>query len=221
MAVKPKRQYDSSSRQAEARALRARILAAARVLFSRRGFDSVTIEEIADTAGSSTQTVYAAFKSKAGILKAIIDDTFFGPEYDELAIRTKTESDLAELLRITAAISRVIFDREKSEIGILRGASAFSKDLRRVEQKFDAVRFDLQEPRAVQAVAQYPYAAQLGLARVRDIMWMLTGRDVYRMLVVECGWSSDAYETWLAGLLVGALSGTLPNPDHFAPVGKR
>jgi hypothetical protein len=34
---------------------------------------------------------------------------------------------------------------------------------------------------------------------------MYTGRDVYRMLVLERGWSSDEYEGWLAETLIKAL----------------
>jgi len=34
-----------------------------------------------------------------------------------------------------------------------------------------------------------------------------TGRDVYRMLVLERGWSSDEYESWLAATLIKALMG--------------
>jgi hypothetical protein len=39
----------------------------------------------------------------------------------------------------------------------------------------------------------------------RDILWTLTGRETYRMLVIECGWPSERYETWLADLLAHAL----------------
>ena len=39
----------------------------------------------------------------------------------------------------------------------------------------------------------------------RDIFWMLTGRDVYRMLVRERGWSSQKYQDWLADTLVLGL----------------
>jgi len=42
------------------------------------------------------------------------------------------------------------------------------------------------------------------LAKAHD-MRAFTGRDIYRMLVVEQGWTPDAYETWLAQLLVVTL----------------
>ena len=41
--------------------------------------------------------------------------------------------------------------------------------------------------------------------RARDIFWMLTGGDVYRMLVRERGWSPQKYEDWLADTLARSL----------------
>ena len=38
-----------------------------------------------------------------------------------------------------------------------------------------------------------------------DRPWMLTGRDVYRMLVLVRGWNSPKYEDWLADALVRSL----------------
>jgi hypothetical protein len=51
---------------------------------------------------------------------------------------------------------------------------------------------------------------ELDHAAARDVFWMFTGRDVYRMLVRERGWSSQKYQDWLADTLVRALltSGT-------------
>jgi hypothetical protein len=39
----------------------------------------------------------------------------------------------------------------------------------------------------------------------RDILWVFIGRDIYRMLVIEQGWTSEEYEKWLAELLVNTL----------------
>jgi hypothetical protein len=39
----------------------------------------------------------------------------------------------------------------------------------------------------------------------RDLFWMLTGGDVYRMLVTERRWSPQQYEDWLADTLVSSL----------------
>jgi AcrR family transcriptional regulator len=201
------RQYDMASRRTKAEETRARILATARALFSERGVDKVSIDVIAEQAGVASSTVYALFRSKSGILKAIITSTFFGPNYARVAERTKETDDPVELLRITASISRVIFDTEKEEIGLMRGISAFSPELKEVETEFERIRFDLQKERSRLLVRTFPLARKLGLAKVRDIMWMYTGRDIYRMFVLERGWSSDEYEEWLAQTLIEVFTG--------------
>jgi hypothetical protein len=50
-------------------------------------------------------------------------------------------------------------------------------------------------------------ALQPGLAfdHARDILWTLTGRDLFRMLVRGRGWSPEQYENWLGDTLVLAL----------------
>ena len=170
----------------------------------------MTIEEIASRAKASPSTIYALFRSKSGILKEIIQGTFFGENYASVARRTEETDDPYELLRITASISRVIFDTEKKEIGLMRGTSAFSPELKRIEAEFERIRFELQEKRARLLVEQFATARKLGLTRVRDIMWMYTGRDIYRMLVLERAWSSDEYEEWLATSLIREFTGAPP-----------
>jgi hypothetical protein len=49
--------------------------------------------------------------------------------------------------------------------------------------------------------------ADLSYRAARDILWTLTGSDVYRMLVRERGWSSQRYQDWLADTLVRTLLG--------------
>jgi AcrR family transcriptional regulator len=202
------RRYNSQSRRARAAETKQRILDVARALFGERGLDAVTIDELSAAAGVSSPTVYALFGSKVGILKALIDSAFFGESYAALADRTKGTNDPIELLRITASISRTIFDRERREIGLIRGSSALSPVLKSVETEFERMRFDLQEARARLLVKTFPSARALGLTRVREIMWMFTGRDIYRMFVLERGWTSDAYERWLANTLIQALTRT-------------
>jgi AcrR family transcriptional regulator len=208
MTDKAKRRYDSARRRAAAGDLRLRVLDAAKRLFAQHGIDRVTVQTIAAAADVAAPTVYALFQSKAGLLKAIMEGTFFGDDYAALAARTKTTDDPRKLLRITASISRVIFDTEKAEIGLIRGASAFSAELRQVESELDRVRYKLQERRARLLVAKYRASRALGLATVRDILWLFTGRDIYRMCVVERGWSSDKYEEWLGDTLIQLLTGS-------------
>jgi AcrR family transcriptional regulator len=202
----PRRRYDTSLRAERALGTRERILDTAKELFTARGVDKVTISEIASAAAVSAPTVYALFQSKTGILKAVVERSFFNPRYSEIAQQAEKARDPEEILRITASISRVILDTERNEIGLMRGVSVLSPELRSIEAELEAVRFTIQEERAKRLVKLVPAARRLGLGRVRDILWMYTGRDVYRMLVLERGWSSDEYENWLAETLIRTLA---------------
>ena len=71
--VKSARRYDSTLRRQQAAQTRARILDAAEHLFANRGYGATTMEAIASEAGVATDTVYAAFRSKPGVLHALID----------------------------------------------------------------------------------------------------------------------------------------------------
>lgn len=204
---KTRRRYDARLRSERASGTRRRILDVAKKLFTARGVEKVTIADIASSAGVSAPTLYALFRSKTGILRAVVERSFFGARYAEIAKQAENARDPKEILRITASISRVILDTEREEIGLMRGVSALSPELRAIETELEAVRFKLQEARAKLLVKSVPLARQLGLARVRDVLWMYTGRDVYRMLVLDRGWSSDEYESWLADTLINVLVG--------------
>src|SRR5262245_11029933 len=121
-----RRRYDASLRAERALGTRERILDAAKELFTARGVEKVTISEIASVAGVSAPTLYALFQSKAGILKAVVERSFFNPRYVEIAQRAEKVRDPEEILRITASISRVILDTERNEIGLMRGLSVLS-----------------------------------------------------------------------------------------------
>ena len=74
------RRYTSPKRQEQARATRRAIVEAARALFLARGYAGTTIDAVAGEAGVAVQTVYAAFGSKAQILKTVLDVAVVGDD---------------------------------------------------------------------------------------------------------------------------------------------
>jgi AcrR family transcriptional regulator len=204
-----KRPYRSESRQAKAALTKQRILVAAKRAFSRRGFENATINEVAELAGASAPLVYALFKSKEGLLRALIDSTVFGTDYRALVAKVTAQKDPEEILRTAASITRLIYDAEKRQMGSLHRAGILSAELRRLEQDLEKQRYDRQQVvvrRLFDAAAIPPGFA---FAEARDILWSLTSGDLYRLLVLERKWSADDYETWLGTLLIMALL----NPD--------
>jgi AcrR family transcriptional regulator len=205
MSISRKRTYVSKQRDQAASVTRSRVLTAATTLFARRGIDAVTIAQIAKNARVSSSTIYGLFKSKEGILEALMSGALFGDSYQKAIERLAGVSDPVELIAMTAGVARAIYESETAELGLIRGASAFSPALRKLEQEFESTRLARQEERLVLLYAQSKARKGLALAEARHLLWMYTSRDVYRMLVHDSGWSPEQYERWLSQTLVEAL----------------
>jgi AcrR family transcriptional regulator len=205
MSRSGKRQYESELRNEAANATRRRVLNAAKTLFVRHGIDGVTIAQIADKAGVAASTVYATYKSKEGILRGLLRAALFGPRFEEAQAKLAGVTDPVALIRLSAHIARAIYEGESSELGLMRGASAYSPALRKLEQEFENNRFEMQEERNKLLFAQSKQRSGLALDEARRLLWMYTSRDIYRMLVQEGGWTPDRYQQWLSDTLVNAL----------------
>lgn len=211
MARPPTRPYDATKRQEKAAEARARVLAAASRLFSRHGIDRVTVAQIAQKARVSVASVYAQFQSKAGVLEALAHSVLLGPPYGATAKQVEDTLDPEAALRLTASIARGVYQREHAEMGLIRGAAAYSPALKKLEVGLERARRELQEGRARLVFDSNPALASLGLDKVRDLLWLFTGRDFYRMLVLERGWSPEEYERWLADTLIRTLLKEAPD----------
>lgn len=204
MAVK-KRTYNAGSRQAQAQENRERILTCARELFESKGFDKVTIEHIADRAKVSAPTIYALFKSKVGILKAVMDNALPAQQHEVLVERGKLEKTPSKRIATAAIISRQLYDAERKQLGAFQDVSILDPVLKKLEIEREKRRYQrLAEPISDLAKEKL-LAPHLNLEKAHDIFWAFTGRDLYRMLVIERGWSSEEYEQWLAQLLAKIL----------------
>ena len=205
MASKVKRAYVSARREKSAALTKKRVQAAAASLFARRGIDAVTIAEIAERAEVSASSVYALYGSKEGVLYALLESTLFGASYRAAATRLDGVEEPIARLAMTASVARAIYESESEEIAIIRGASSFSAALRRLEQGLEERRYELQEERVTRLHAAGLLTPELTLEKARRLVWMYTARDVYRLLVLEGGFTNDEYEAWLAATLVSAL----------------
>ena len=200
-----KRSYQSEARQQAAQATRGRIITAARKLFARSGVDPVTIADIAERAEVGQSTIYALFGSKTGILRELMREAIFNARYRSAALALEGVTDPDQVLGLTARVARSIYEGEAREAAVLRGASAFSKELRKLESEFEDARYDLQHDRVALLHERKLLRPELDKATARHLLWMYTSRDIYRMLVLERGWTADQYEAWLGRTLAVEL----------------
>ena len=82
MAESVKRPYESPRRRAQAAATRHQILDAAQRLFEADGYAATTMAAIAREAGVALKTVYVAFETKGGVLRALWHLLLRGDEAD-------------------------------------------------------------------------------------------------------------------------------------------
>lgn len=205
MARQPKRRYNSDTRRKSAEATKGRILEGAKALFTRRGIDPVTMAEIAEKAEVSVPTIYAVFGSKEGILRALLRAALFGERFQKAVARLSGVTDPVQLIAMTAGVSRAVYEGERADLGMIRGSTAFSPALRKLEQEFEQIRLEMQRERLERLFLEGKQKEGLTLEEARDILWMYTSRDVYRMLAHERAWGPARYERWLAETLVTAL----------------
>ena len=176
-----------------------------RRLLRSKGYAGTTIEAIAQGAGVSAASVYSIFKSKTGILTALLDQSTFGPGYEEAVRQALSAGEAETRLRLAAGIARQIHDAQSAIFDLLRGAGVVAPELAKLEQQRESLRYERQERMIVSLREARRLRPELDYASARDIFWMLTGRDVYRMLVRERGWTSEKYQNWLADTLISSL----------------
>src|SRR5262245_24593342 len=117
MSTRKRRSYDLRQRAEAAAANRVAVLDAARQLLSSHTLDKVTIAEIASRSAVSASTVYAVFKSKEGILRALMQATLFGPRFQAAQSLLDGVSDPVQRVARTAQVARSIYESESAELG--------------------------------------------------------------------------------------------------------
>ena len=153
----------------------------------------------------AASTVYAIFKSKDGILRALMERSLFGSQFQNAQKLSDGVRDPVALIALTAHVARAIYESESNDLGLPRHASGFSLALRKMEQEFERMRFEMQAQR-VKLLFRAGKARQgLSIGEARRILWMYTSGDVYRMLVQVSGWTPSRYQEWLSQTLVEAL----------------
>jgi AcrR family transcriptional regulator len=209
----PKRKYDSRRRQASAAATRRSILDAAQLLFERDGYVATTMDAIATEAGVALKTVYSAFTTKSGLLRALWDLLLKGdledspvaerPMYREML----EEPDPEQQLRLNAHNARVVKTRIGALLGVIRSAAGADPDSAALWQLIQTDFYENQ--RTLVSVIHERGGLRVGLdpTQAADILWTLNHPDVWLLLVGQRGWTPAQFEAWFADVTCQELLG--------------
>lgn len=191
-----RRSYQSRLREERARETKLAIRRSARELFEEQGFTATTVAQIAARAGVAVPTVYAAFDSKSGIVRAMMDELeeLAGGEEAGEVVLGEEHPELQ--LRAFVHFVRTLFERGAP---VLRAAMQVrdDEDVRRMaavgnERRLEGCRLLVARWGELGALA-----AGVDAERGAKGMWLLTSAEQYFLGTDTLGWSADEYETWL------------------------
>lgn len=209
--VKPRRSYDSPRRREQAAATRTHILEAARRLFERDGYAATSMAAIATEAGVSLKTAYLAFETKSGLLRALWHlllrgDEGSAPVGERPWFRAVLEEpDPARQLRLNVRNAKVVRSRIGPLLEVIRNAAGQDPEIAALWARIQSEFYENQ--RTVVQSLRRKQALKPGLTtnRATDILWTLNHPNVYRLLVVDRGWTPDQHERWLGDALCAEL----------------
>jgi AcrR family transcriptional regulator len=209
-AVK-RRAYDSPRRREQAAETRRRILDAAERLFERDGYHATSIASIAAEAGVSAKTVYLAFETKAGLLRALWNTRLRGDPGDapvgerDWFKAVLDEPNAESALRLLASTAGRVRQRIGPTLRVIRDAAPADPEIGALWERMQSEFHDNQRT-VVEALARRG-ALRPGLEadRAADILWTVNNPTVYLLLVDGRGWAPEEYESWLAETAIAQL----------------
>ena len=187
--------YDSARRQQQARRHRARVLESARRRFLDQGYAATTLGAVAADADVSVDTIYKAFRNKAGVLKPVFDVAVAGdnepvsvPDREFVAAIQK-EPDGRSKLRLYAEHLSTSMPRAAPVQLLAQAAAASDPEIEVVHRQ---TRTELLT--ATEAFAAHLYGGGyiepgMTVEQARDILWTVNSPELYELLVLERGWT--------------------------------
>jgi AcrR family transcriptional regulator len=183
------------------------------MLFLERGYGTTTIEAISELSEVPPATVYRLFGSKRGILKALLDVSIVGDdEAVAMADRPPVRSLLADpdptnQLAGFVGVAAQINSRTADIYRILVSAAASDADAAALLHELTRQRQQGQGRIARSLSRARALTPGLRERDAGDIIHALLSPEVYGLLVVDRGWSTERYEAWLTQTLVDQLIG--------------
>jgi AcrR family transcriptional regulator len=209
--VKTRRRYDSPRRREQAAATRREILEAAQRLFEEQGYAATTMAAIAKEAGVALKTVYVAFETKSGLLRALWHLLLRGDEGEapvgerDWYLEVLNEPDPAKQLRLNARNSRAGKERMCHVLEVIRTAASTDPDIAVLWERIQSDYLENQRAIIESIAKKKALKRGLDVDSAADILWTLNHPSLWQALVGERGWPPERYEQWCADAAVAQL----------------
>jgi AcrR family transcriptional regulator len=223
--VKLKRPYESPRRREQAAATRLEILDAAQRLFERDGYPATTMAAISTDARVALKTVYVAFQTKSGLLRALWNARLRGGREDvpvaqlEIYRAVLEEPDPERQLRLNARNSREGKLRIAALAEVIRSAAPLDADIAELWSRI-GIEYHANQRAIVDSIDQKAaLKPDLDIDRAADILWTINHPNTWQLLVTQRGWTPEQYEQWTTDTAITQL--LKPQPAERASTPKR
>lgn len=175
------RSYRLGERAAPVAETRARIVAATRELLTAGGVRRLAIEEVARRADVARATVYYQFKSKRGLLEAVVADV--QERAGQHAIASAVElPDPLEALRATFARGCRFWAAEETIVRRVTALAAIDPEMRDVLDRAEDNRLGLVTRLAGRLADEGQLRPGCSRHRAIDVLWLLSSFEAFDQL---------------------------------------
>jgi AcrR family transcriptional regulator len=186
-----------SRREEYAEATRQAIVAAARRLFTERGYFATKVDDIAALARVAPATVYAVSGGKETLFRTMMDLSTTDPIVEKTLAYVDTLDSPEEILRVVASVCRQM----REEFGdIMRVMLSTAPHDQAIAQslKTATARYRGAVTRISQRLERLGGLREgMDLKQADDVLWFYFGYWGLFVLVDDNGWSYDQAEEWL------------------------
>jgi len=205
------RRYRSPRREQQARATRARIIAAAARRFLARGYAGTTMRAVAADAGVALPTVELVFGTKAKLLKAVIDVATAGDD-KPVPMLDREWARQAESVPGAAGFAAVCAGQLAESARRAAGLTLVALEGARADPDIAAVAAQLMAQRQVMAAWIVDGLRRrsrprdgIGHATAVDTVWALMDPALFGRLTRDRHWSPAQFRDWFADAILRLL----------------
>jgi AcrR family transcriptional regulator len=180
-------------------------------MFLELGYAETTIAAVAAEAGVSVETIYKTFRSKAGLLKGVIDVAIVGDEEPvpmlqrNLVQQIEDEPDPRQKFELYGEHLRTSAPRRVPLELLTRDAAAADQAAATLRKELSAERLTGMGHFAKHLERANLLRSGLGWHEARDVLWLFNSAEVFELLVIDRKWSPRKYARWVANALAATL----------------
>jgi AcrR family transcriptional regulator len=179
------------------------IVASAKDAFERLGWSGTTMRGIADQAGVSVKTVEALYRTKAELLKQVIDYAIAGdlrpiPVLGRESVEAmQAAPDAATMLDLHARHNRAISGRAALVLWVAEQAAPANQDVAKLWAQNNDNRRAGSRWAATTLLAKPGLPPHIGQRYAEEVFWIAIDPATYRSLTLGRGLSPAGFETWI------------------------